>query len=272
MGMELEKFKALHKQQRRYEKQIVEEKERTDSWIRGLSETSSRDQQRLEKTIESPSTELREVKGRWSRGVSESSNEFGCEDGSRNDSRSGSKDGSRSGSRSGSVNGSRSEVELEREEGVVLLSAGGRAVSLEGEVQPLIRRRTVSRESLELSSGLDSRTETGGNADPVLGMSAALTWCVVTASGASPLTSVAPLLSTTSRLSVLSVPFVPSTGGRSAHTSVVPSISMEKGMSASVWTSRCAASRSDVCTPLLVAPSSSVPTSTSSGNTDCICQ
>ena len=120
-GRGREKFKALHEQQRCYEKQIVEEKERTDSWIRGLSETSSREQQRLEKTIESLSTELREVKGHRSRGVSESSNEFGCEDGSRNGSRSGSKDSSRS----GSVNRSRSEVELEREEGVVLPSAGG---------------------------------------------------------------------------------------------------------------------------------------------------
>ena len=138
-------------------------------------------------------------------------------------------------------------------------------MSLEGEVQPLIRRRSVSRESLELSSGLDSRSETGGNADPVLGTSAALTRCAVTASGASPLTSVALLLSTTSRLSVLSVPFVPSTAGRSALTSVVASISMEKGMSASVLTSCCAASRGNVSTPLLVAASSSVPTSTSSG-------
>ena len=154
---------------------------------------------------------------------------------------------------------------MEREEGVVLPSAGGRAVSLEGEVQPVIRRCTVSRESLELSSGLDSHTEKGGNADPVLGTSTALTRCALTVSGASPLTSVAPLLSTTSRLSVLSVPFVPSTAGRSALTYVVPSISMEKGMSASVSTSRCAASRGDVSTPLLVAASSSVPTSMSSG-------
>ena len=148
---------------------------------------------------------------------------------------------------------------------MVLPFAGGQAVSLEGEVQPLIRRCTVSRESLEFSSGLDSHTETGGNVDPVPGTSAALTRCTVTVSGASPLMSVAPLLSTTSRLSVLSVPFVPSTAGRSALTSVVPSISMEKGISASVSTSRCAASRGDVSTPLLVAASSSVPTSMRSG-------
>ena len=114
-------------------------------------------------------------------------------------------------------------------------------MSLESEVQPLIRRHTISRESLELSSGLDSHTETGGNADPMPGTSAALTRYAVTVSGASSLTSVAPLLSTTSRLSVLSVPFVPSTAGRSTLTSVVPSISMEKGLSASVSTSRCAA-------------------------------
>jgi len=42
--MELEKFKALHKQQLRYERLIAEERVRTDSWINGLTEASLREQ------------------------------------------------------------------------------------------------------------------------------------------------------------------------------------------------------------------------------------
>ncbi len=36
--MELKKFKALHKQQQCYEKQIQEEEQRTDLWIKGLND------------------------------------------------------------------------------------------------------------------------------------------------------------------------------------------------------------------------------------------
>ena len=114
-----------------------------------------------------------------SRDISESSNKFRCEyisrSGSKDGSKSGSKGGSKDSSRSGSVNGSMSEVELEREEGVVLPSAGGQAVSQECVVHPLVRRGILSGNSLGFSSG-----ETGGNVDPVLGTSAALTRSTVT--------------------------------------------------------------------------------------------
>ena len=92
--LELEKFKALHEQQQQYEKLLAKEKARTDSWINGLKESSSREQHRLENTIQMLSTELCEVKGYRSCGISESSNEFGSEYISRSG-----KDGSKSGSR-----------------------------------------------------------------------------------------------------------------------------------------------------------------------------
>ena len=79
---------------------------------------------------------------------------------------------SKDSSRRGSVNGSMSEVELEREDVVVLPLAGRQAVSQECVVQPLVRRGIVSGDSLGLSSRLDSSEETGGNVDPVLGTSA----------------------------------------------------------------------------------------------------
>ena len=54
--------------------------------------------------------------------------------------------------------------------GVVLPSAGGQAVSQECVVQPLVRRGIVCGDSLGFSNG-----ERGGNVDPVLGKSVALT-------------------------------------------------------------------------------------------------
>ena len=117
---------------------------------------------------------------------------------------------------------------------MVLLSAGGQTVSQESVVQPLVRRGIVSGDSLGFSNWLDSNGETGGNMDPVLGTSAALTRSTVTESEGSPLLFTAPSVSTTSRLSALSLPFVPSTAGHSALTSIVPSVPRSGCVSTSV--------------------------------------
>ena len=58
--------RALHKQQQQYEKLIAKGK----AWTNGLKESSLREQHRLEKILQTLSTELHEVKGYRSRGVS----------------------------------------------------------------------------------------------------------------------------------------------------------------------------------------------------------
>jgi len=236
MEMELDKFKALHEQQQRYEQQIREEKNRTDSWIRGLSESSARERHQLEKMVESLSKELEEVKEQWSHHVRESVETCESEEGYN-------------------VWDGRNEVESECDESVVLPSAGGQALSREGVAQSSVREQSGA--SVEPSAGIaesvrectehvrEHVSEGGRGADgvshglPVLAQHVSMTSAstaapsvvltVPTSGGSHMTSSVTPLLA-----SRITAPFATLTSGSSGLVSTVPSASRAGGVPVSV--------------------------------------
>ena len=62
VALELDKYKSLHDQWKEYERQLFKEKQRTDTWLQGFTESATQGRCHLQQMIKSLSEELESVK------------------------------------------------------------------------------------------------------------------------------------------------------------------------------------------------------------------